>query len=71
MFEEFSKHCLKVFEACLGLFGDMRFALALRRFGEAKMMSQHIASSQPPPSANPFTAAMVGAGKCSSFRNIF
>ena len=34
--------------------------------GAARMRSQHIASSQPPPNAKPCTAAMVGAGKDSS-----
>ncbi len=32
-------------------------------------MSQLIASSQPPPSAKPFTAAITGMGKVSSLRN--
>ena len=38
-------------------------------FSEHILISQLIASSHPPPSANPFTAAITGIGKVSIFLN--
>ena len=39
-------------------------------FSDATRRWHAIASSQPPPSANPFTAATMGLGDCSSRRNV-